>query len=117
VGESAVWNITRDRCLARRAVEATGFWDRGKGLLGTAALAEGAGLWIEPCNSVHTWFMRYPIDVVFTAADGRVVAVRERLAPWRLTWPAWGARAALELPAGAAADTRPGDELRRSACA
>jgi uncharacterized protein len=77
-------------------------WTRMKGLLGRDSLAPGEGLWIEPASSIHMWFMRFPIDVVYAARDGRVVKVVHGIAPWRMS-AARGARVALELPAGAAA--------------
>jgi uncharacterized protein len=77
------------------------WWQRAVGLLATPALEDPSGLWIAPCNSVHTLGMRYPIDVVFVNADGSVAKVVERLAPWRAAG-CRGARATLELRAGLA---------------
>lgn len=74
---------------------------RMRGLLGRSALGAGNGLWIEPAPSVHTYFMRFAIDVVFLDRDRRVLRVAERIAPWRVVG-ARHARVALELPAGAA---------------
>jgi len=74
-----------------------------RGLLGRATLPAGEGILLRPAGSVHTFFMRFPIDVVFLDRDRTVVGVRHRLAPWRVA----GARhavAALELPAGTAAE-------------
>ena len=70
-------------------------------------------MWITPCNSIHTFFMAFPIDVVFADAQGRVSRIRSRLGPWRLAWGGRGARHALELAAGAAekASIRPGERL------
>ena len=73
-----------------------------RGLLGRSSLPSGEGLLLKPAGSVHTFFMRFPIDVVFLDRDRKVVGVRHGLRPWRVA----GARhavAALELPAGAAA--------------
>ncbi len=115
-----VENASRGVVLAERAGLAVGFWDRLVGLLGRAALPEGAGLWLQPCNSVHMWFMRFPIDVVFVSAEGVVVAVVPTLRPWAMTRPYFGATGALELPAGVIArtGTAPGDRLiREPACA
>jgi uncharacterized protein len=86
---------------------------RLKGLLGRDGLEPGEGLWIEPCNSVHTFFMRFPIDVLFLDGGGAVVAMAPRLAPWRATRVHLRARAALELAAGAieAHGVLPGDRL------
>ena len=85
---------------------------RRKGLLGRDALAAGAALIIAPCSSIHMFFMRFAIDVLFVARDGRVVKACEQVKPWRIAG-AWRAHAAIELPAGAIAmsDTRPGDYL------
>jgi uncharacterized membrane protein (UPF0127 family) len=75
---------------------------RRKGLLGRDALAPGTGLYLRPCASIHTWFMRFPIDVVFLGAEGRILKIVARLAPFRLAWGGLHARDTLELPAGAA---------------
>ena len=73
------------------------------------------GLLIEPCNGVHTLFVRFSIDVVFLDGAGRVVAI-ERLRPNRLGRIHPSARSALELPEGTADrfDLRPGDQVRFS---
>jgi uncharacterized membrane protein (UPF0127 family) len=85
---------------------------RRRGLLGRNGLAPGTALVIAPCRAVHTWFMRFPIDVVFVSRDGRVVKVRGSLPAWRMTGTL-GARAVVELMAGAAVAARiePGDHL------
>ena len=74
---------------------------RMRGLLGRAELPAGEGLLLRPAPSVHTWFMRFPIDVVFLGRDLDVLAVRPELLPWRMAAQR-GARAALELAAGEA---------------
>jgi uncharacterized membrane protein (UPF0127 family) len=79
------------------------WWTRAVGLLATPALDDPSGLWIEPCNSVHTLGMRYPIDLVFVRADGTVAKVVDRLGPWRVA-ACRGARSTLELRAGLAAE-------------
>jgi uncharacterized protein len=76
---------------------------RMRGLLGRSGLEPGTGMLIDAAPSVHMFFMRFPIDVVFLDRDRRVVRVVHTLRPWRVA----GARravAALELPAGAASD-------------
>src|SRR3954471_22483827 len=75
---------------------------RMKGLLGRRSLSRDEGIWLEPASSVHTWFMRFPIDVVFVDKEMRVVRIVEALAPWRFAGKR-GARSALELAAGVAA--------------
>jgi hypothetical protein len=76
---------------------------RARGLLGRDGLEPGTGMLIDRAGSVHMLFMRFPIDVVFIDRDRKVVGIRHELRPWRVA----GARravAALELPAGAAAE-------------
>jgi uncharacterized protein len=72
---------------------------RLRGLLATPALAAGQGLWISPCTSVHTFFMRYAIDVIFLDADRRVLHFAT-LVPWRLSRWVPKAAGALEMAAG-----------------
>jgi uncharacterized protein len=74
---------------------------RMRGLLGRTDLEDGEGLLIRPTNSVHMFFMRFAIDVVFLDRELVVRKVVETLRPWRLAG-CRGARAALELPAGTA---------------
>ncbi|MFN8060500.1 MAG: DUF192 domain-containing protein [Vicinamibacterales bacterium] len=69
------------------------------GLLRHTSLAEGEGLVLQPCSSIHTCFMRFPIDVAFVAVDGTVLHQVASMKPFRLTWAA-GAALAVELPAG-----------------
>jgi uncharacterized membrane protein (UPF0127 family) len=85
---------------------------RMRGLLGRDGLEPGTGMLIDSAPSVHMFFMRFPIDVVFLDRGWRVVGVRHRLRPWRVAG-ARAAVAALELPAGTAAATgiEEGDEL------
>jgi uncharacterized membrane protein (UPF0127 family) len=82
---------------------ATGFWSRFFGLMGRRGLAAEHGLYFPRCNAIHTFFMRFPIDVVYLDATLTVVDVDRALAPWRLGKPRWKAKHVLELPAGRAA--------------
>jgi uncharacterized membrane protein (UPF0127 family) len=74
-------------------------------------LPAGEGLLIKPCRSVHTHFMRFPIDVLFLDRENRVVHVIPAMAPWKLSPNVRAADAVLELPAGASAGTAAGDQL------
>lgn len=109
-------NRTRDAILAESADLADSLFSRMRGLLGTSELPTGHGLVIEPCNSIHTFFMAYPIDVVFVDKEGRVVKVMEAVKPWRLTAMYPRARSVVELPAGALAGTgtTEGDLIERA---
>jgi uncharacterized protein len=88
-------------------------WSRMRGLLGRSELPMGEGLLLKPCGSVHMFFMRFAIDVVFLDRELAVVGVVPVLRPWR-TAGRRGAKAALELPAGEAArrGIEPGERLR-----
>ena len=99
--------------IASRCRVAATMWSRMQGLLGSGGLAEGEGLWIRPCNSVHTLFMGFPIDVVFLDRDLRCIAIRHEMRPWRLSQIHFRAHSVLELPAGtcARAGLKPGESL------
>ena len=111
-----VANVDRNTVVGDRIRMARTLTDRTVGLLGTRSLAPGQGLWIERSPSIHMFFMRFAIDAVFVAADGRVTKIVENLRPWRVVWWARGARDCLELPVGAvaASGTRVGDRLELS---
>ena len=70
------------------------------GLLGRKELGEGTGLWLEPCNGIHTFAMRFPIDVLFLDREGRALKMVSGVRPWRVCGPVRGARVVIELPAG-----------------
>jgi uncharacterized membrane protein (UPF0127 family) len=86
---------------------------RRRGLLGRTGLDPGTGLVIAPTNAVHTFWMRFDIDVVFVRRDGRVVRVRRDVPPRRVAM-ALKAFAVIEVQGGSTRrlDIRPGDELR-----
>lgn len=70
------------------------------------------GLLLDPCNSIHTFFMRYPLDVVFLNGQNQVVKVIRNLSPWRMTWIYFSAKKTLEVPAGKLpSDLKEGDKL------
>jgi uncharacterized protein len=102
-----------DEVLLERCWIADRPWSRMRGLLGRSALDQGEGLLLKPCGSVHMFFMRFPIDVVFLDRELSVVSVRTELRPWR-TAGARGAKVSLELAAGEAArlGIGPGMQLR-----
>lgn len=99
--------------------KATSTWERMVGLLGSARVSRGEGLWIEPCSSVHTIGMRTAIDVVFLDREGRVLRTYERVAPNRLALVCPGAHVTVELGPGtvAHAPIEVGDRLRLAAAA
>ena len=94
-------------------VEARTAWSRMVGLLAHTSLPVGEGLLLAPAWSIHTWFMRIPIDVVFLDREDRVLRVFPDLPPWRLVSGTRAARTVLEFGAGTLARTplAPGDRL------
>ncbi len=105
-------NDTRGTTICDRAKHARSFVSRGVGLLGKRGLESGEGLLIDPCSSIHMFFMRFPVDVVYIDRQGNVVKTVHRLKPWRIS-AARHARTTLELPVGAidASGTQVGDTL------
>jgi len=106
--------LSRDRgaMVCERCQVADRPLSRMRGLLGRRELARGSGLLLEPCGSIHTFFMRFPIDAVYLDDEWRVLRVRAGIGPWRVDG-ARGARAVLELAAGEAerAAIAPGERL------
>ena len=93
--------LNRDIKIADKSRQTSNVLERLRGLLGRPALGADECLWITRCNSVHTFFMRYPIDVVFINARGMVLKVCCCLSPWRMQ-ACLSATAALEFRAGEA---------------
>jgi uncharacterized membrane protein (UPF0127 family) len=107
-----VRNHTRNTVLAEAADLADTSAKRRTGLLKHERLNPGEGLWIVPCESVHTFFMKFAIDLVYLDKHRKVRKVRHRVPAWRLSM-CLSAHSILELPAGTLAETgtRVGDEL------
>jgi uncharacterized membrane protein (UPF0127 family) len=108
-----VWIEPSQDLLALAETAATAA-SRTHGLLGRDSLAPGHGLILEPCRLIHTFFMRFAIDVVFFDRRQRVTRVARDVRPFRFAWGGWAARVTLELPAGtvAAMPVAPGTQLR-----
>jgi uncharacterized membrane protein (UPF0127 family) len=107
-----VTNITRGTVLATQLEVANSGATRNKGLLGRASLNAGEGLWIVPCESVHTFFMQFAIDLVYLDRNYRIRKTRSAVPPWRLS-VCLSAHSILELPAGTirTTQTEPGDTV------
>lgn len=111
-------NQTRATVLCERLEEAGGMTGKSRGLLGRDRLAAEAGMLfeaarLEPFMCMHMLFMRFAIDIVFLNRAGIVIRINHNLRPWRISSIVWGARKALELPAGGAArsQTEVGDQI------
>jgi len=108
-------NQTRNCVLAARGELARSFWARGRGLMGRAALPDSYALIILPESSIHTFFMRVPIDVLFVDRSDKVIGLRETMPPSRpfAGVAPWRGRYVIEMPAGVIATTGTalGDQL------
>src|SRR5271156_7116085 len=99
-------NQTRGTVLCERLESAGGIGGKGRGLLGRAGLEPGTGMLFEngrftPFMWMHMFFMRFAIDIVFIGRANTVIRINRQLKPWRVSSVGFGARRALELPAGA----------------
>lgn len=111
-----LYKIVKDKnaeLIVDHLEQATSLFERGKGLLGRHDLEEKQGLWIKPCNNIHTFFMKFKIDCVFL--DERLVIQRiaSNMKPFRVAGPVWKARSVIEFKAGTAekAGLAVGDQL------
>jgi len=89
--------------LAGNLIVADSIFSRMKGLLGRNFLPEGTALWLIPCKGVHTFGMKFPIDVIMIDRENRVIAINANLMPNRITSIYPSAATVMELPAGSAA--------------
>jgi uncharacterized protein len=107
-----VVNVTRRAQIADRVQLAGDGGNRRKGLLGRDRLASGEGLWIVPCEAVHTFGMRFPIDLVYLDRQRQIVKIRSNVGPWRISG-CLRAYSVIELPAGTVRETNTskGDSL------
>ena len=100
-----VSNLTRNTVLATCMEVADSAAKRNKGLLGRKCLAPGEGLWIRPCEAVHTFWMRFPIDLVYLDRKNRIRKLVSAAPPWRLS-ACLRAHSVIELPSGTIRQTR-----------
>lgn len=106
-----IYNRARERYLASEGRTARSFWARLRGLLGCPPLRSGQGLWIAPCNWIHTLGMGFSIDVLYLDREGQVLRVTSGMHPNRIGPLVWRANSVVELPAGTieGTGTRVGD--------
>jgi len=98
-------NQTKNTLLAEQAVVADTFFKRTIGLLGRKELQKGEALVLRPCNSVHTFFMRFPLDLLFLDKNNKILKTISSIQPFRLTPIYFNAHFAIELPTGTIQDT------------
>lgn len=112
-GRLCVFNLTRESFLCLELRVADTHFTRLRGLLGRPRLTSDEGLWIVPCQGIHTIGLLYPIDVVYLDHSLRVVHVIERLLPFRIAPVRRRSASLLELPERTIfwSNTKVGDQL------
>ncbi len=93
-------NVTRGTVIATEVRVAHSLWARSKGLLGRERLRDGEGLVIPRCRSLHTWGMRFSIDVLFVDRAWKIVMATSHVRPWRIVGPVWRAWGVVETASG-----------------
>jgi uncharacterized membrane protein (UPF0127 family) len=93
-------NTTRTVTVAGAVRKADTAWTRLVGLLREQDLGTGSGLWIVPCNSIHSFAMKFVFDAVFLDKELRVVHLQPEMKPWRVSAIVLAAHSVLELPSG-----------------
>ena len=108
-----ILNKTKNTWLSEDATLADSFFSRFLGLMGKKELQKGCALVLKPCNSIHTFFMRFPIDALFLDKQNLVIASLPDMKPFGASPIYWQARGVVELPAGtiSATSTAVGDSL------
>jgi uncharacterized membrane protein (UPF0127 family) len=98
-------NVTRGVRLTECGRVADNMYRRVVGLLRDKALKHGDGLWIKPCNSIHSIGMQFTFDAIFLDKDLRVVHLMHEMKPWRISKMVLSAESVLEVPAGLVCQT------------
>ena len=113
-----IYNDTLGKVISENALLANNFFTRLKGLLGKNSLAINEALWISPCNSVHTFFMNFTIDVAFLDEEGYIIEVFPAMGPYRFSKIVKNACSVVEFCEGKLADsgTKPGQRLLLQKC-
>lgn len=109
----AVINESKTGTLLVEAEVADTFFRRLKGLLGRRELPAGRGMLLKPANSIHTFGMKFAIDVIFVDREGRILKIIEQLPPGKISPPVTGAHCVIETAGGQLSTTAPalGDRL------
>ena len=99
-----IYNSTQNNLIADKADVADNFFTRTFGLIPKSSISFDEGLVIKPCCSIHTFFMRFAIDLIFIDRENRVVALYENVVPWRILPIHFNSRYVIELANGCIAD-------------
>ena len=100
-----IFNVTKGVVIAQQAKLARTLGQRLKGLLGCSALGQDEALILKPCDSIHTFFMRFAIDVLFLDKNMQIIRLIPRIPPNRLSPIVWASLMAIELPTGKISQT------------
>ena len=106
-------NISRNQILGEQVTQVSKRHEVRRGLLNHSELKNGEGLWLNPCGSVHTFFMKFAIDVVYLSREQKVLKVVPEMWPWNISFAPWSTWSVLELPMGVCRTTQTeiGDRL------
>lgn len=109
-----ILNVSKGAVIAEEAHLATSLGQRMKGLLGRDSLSFNEALILKPCSSIHTFFMRFAIDVLFLDRNMRIIKILQNMPPCRLSPIVWASKMVIELPAGKLnqTNTRLGDIVK-----
>lgn len=99
-------NLSTGQVIAEKVEQADTFGRRLKGLMFRKSLPDGHALHLKPCQSIHTFFMRFPIDVIYLNEANRIVSFEENIPVGKVCKPIRGARSVIELPVGRISETR-----------
>lgn len=104
-------NPARGSVVLRNLKTADSFLERFRGLMGKT-LSPGEGLWITPCNSIHCFFMKIPIDVLFLNSNLEIVHRIDAMKPWTISPLVRGAKSVVEASAGSFRGLNVGDKIQ-----
>lgn len=93
-------NITKKNIIAENGNITSNFYDRFKGLLGKKEIKNDEALIIKPCNSIHMFFMKFSIDVIFIDKNDRVCEMIKNIKPWKVSKIIKEAKYVIELKSG-----------------
>ncbi len=114
--DASLFNISKNCVISSQVEIAKSFYKRSKGLLGRSSLEKNQCLWIHRCNSVHTFFMRFAIDILYVDKNLKVTSIQRNIQPWKLNWGGFTSKSCFEFKSESlAGDLEVGDLLRVSA--
>lgn len=93
-------NLENAQIIAESIESANTFFKRLKGLMFRQELSPGSGIYLYPCNAIHTFFMKFPIDVLYIDKDWRIVGMEEHLQPGKVGKKFSAATSVIELESG-----------------